>query len=167
MRKTLMLAFAIFLAFGLSYALAEEDPFAGLDDAGDTGTDAPDSGSSIRAKKKVKVVPEIFEGIVQKVIAPDERYPMVRGLKVKITKSPKSKSLPHRDIKKKEIYSCIIDFKMAADKIDLTDEKNQVNIGAWYFEKGDKVVGIVKEKKAKGLILDTIQRKSKGKGKKK
>ncbi len=160
MKKIFLFTMIFMLILGLGFAVAEDDPFADLGGSDDGGLAAPDGSSSIRAKKKA--VPEMFEGKI-KAIQKSKTFPMVRALQIEISKPPKCTKAPHNELVKKETYLFRVDFKMGKDgKLDMADSNNQENMGAWYFDKNDKVEGVIKEaiKGKKGqYVLEFVQRK--------
>jgi hypothetical protein len=163
MKRSLVYAFiaGLILILGASFAWSQDDPFAGLGGSGDSAVAAPDGSSSIRAKRKVSK--ETFEGIVVAINKGKAEFPMLESLQVKITKQPGSKAEPHRSLDKGAVIDFTIQYAMTTDgkvtMLNMASEENQTNIGAYYFQKGDKVQGEVIEKTDKGYVLKWIERK--------
>lgn len=157
LKRSLLYALVLMISLGLGIASAQDDPFAGLGGGEDDGLAAPDGSSSIRAKRKASKA--MFEGTVISVSKKGVYFPRVLTVKVKVTKASKSKTAPHNEIKKDQIYTFMVNYVEKDGKIVMKDKDNQANIGAYYLEKGDKVMAEVKDKLDKTFRLLYIERK--------
>ncbi len=168
MKKTIFLAIGLLAILGLGLAIAQEapagdnaqvvldDPFAGLGAADDTGLAIPDGSSSIRAKKKVD--PRIFKGRVEIVKTDEKVWPRVYELKIKVLTPPSCKKGAHPELKKGQSYDFTVNWNRKDGKFDFNDANNKYNIGIYYMQKGDKIEGMIKEKKDGKFILEYLKR---------
>ncbi len=158
MKRVLLLSLVMLCALGLSIGYAQDDPFAGLGGGEDSGLGTPDGASSIRAKKKAS--PQTFEGRVQAIVKNEKDFPNVKQLKVKITKAPSAKKAPHKELKKGQVYEFSVDWALNKDgKPCMKKQENVPHVGIFFMEKGDKVVGELKEVKDGKYILKFLERK--------
>jgi len=158
MKRAMMFSVVMMLMMGLSFAFAQEDPFAGLGGGGEEdGLAAPDGSSSIRAKRKA--TKETFQGMVIQVEKDEKSFPAITKIMVKVTKPPKCKKAPHSELKKGKVYEFTILYNMKDKVLDLADKDNQTNVGAWYLRKKDKVRAEIKEGKDGKYVLKYIERK--------
>jgi|GEM_PF-3133470 len=160
MKKTFIIGLLAGLMLVLSYSIlaAEDDPFAGMDPGANSGVETPDGASSIRAKKKPS--PKAFEGKIKAVAKSDKNFPMVTALKIEVSKVPTDKTGANGELEAKKIYFFALKYKKTADnKVDYADESTKENVGAFFFEKNDKIVAEIAEKKGNVYILEYVQRK--------
>jgi hypothetical protein len=125
-------------------ALAQVD-FGGGDDLGALAKNAAsgsdtDSGSSLRAKKTVDL-DKMFKD--QAVTAQGTVADVSEGkfpnavVTVSIVRAPSGEL--GKDIRKGKKIKFKTAFKVKGKDIDWSDENNQMNAGAWYLQKNDKV----------------------------
>jgi len=158
MKRISLLSIIFLLILGLSMAYSQTDPFADLGGGEEDSLEVPDGSSSIRAKRKAKK--DAFVGEVIKVRKKTKTFPYVEFVKIKIIKQAKVKNDLQKQLEVGKVYKFVIDYKMKDGKFDYTDKNNQKNIGAYFFEKGDKVMGKAIEKlKGKQFKVEYLQRK--------
>ena len=121
----------------------ESDPLSELAALGEMFSDAsPDGGGSIRAKQAANTDQsrrlKDKRNITAKVEAVKAgRFPTV-ALKVKVTRAAKEgegKAIP-----KNTVLVVVPDFNIRGGEVDLRDPQTARNAGAWYLNRGDKVM---------------------------
>jgi hypothetical protein len=125
-------------------ALAQVD-FGGGDDLGALAKNAAsggesDSGSSLRAKKTVDLDKMFKDQAVsaQGTVADvsEGKFPNAE-VTINILRAPSGDL--GKDVRKGKQIKFKPVFKMKGKDIDWSDENTQINAGAWYLQKGDKV----------------------------
>lgn len=158
MKRISILTIFILVILGLSFGYSQEDPFADLGGGNDDSLEVPDGSSSIRAKRKA--IKDAFEGEVVSVKKKTKVFPYVQFVKIKVTKQALVKDELQKKLEVGKTYKFIITYKDKDGKFDFTDKDNQKNIGAWFFEKGDKVRGklieMLKKKECKVEYLERL-----------
>lgn len=142
-----------------------EDPLAGI--AGMKGTSVafaqPEAGGSIRATKPqllTALIPhEPTERLEAEVIEVKRgTFPAV-GLKLKIRRAPKAGPYAKQLVGNKD-FIAVIAFSGKQQMVDMSNEQNQRNAGAFYLQPKDRVFVHVNQLDAKGnaASIDWIER---------
>lgn len=118
-----------------------------------------DSGSSLRAKKTAEL---------KKLLKDRKTTAMGKVAAVKTGEFPKAMVMVRifrgptgalgKEIRKGKTIAFIPNLKMKGGQVDLSDTKTQANIGAYYLEKGDRVVVKVGEEVKGGYRAEVITR---------
>ena len=119
------------------------DPLSELAALGDALADTgPEVGGSIRAKKDAQLAelqrlkaPENVEGRVEEVRR--GRFPAV-ALRIRVLRP--AQSGPGKELRRNAIVVVVPALAVTAGKVRLDDPATQVNAGAFYLRRGDRVV---------------------------
>ena len=140
----------------------EDDPLGELAAMADfLSDDGPDAGGSIRAKQEADVdrskrlkdprnISAKVEGVKRGT------FPTV-ALKLKVTKP--AKQGVGKDVAKNSVIVVIPDLKVRAAKTDFSDGATVLNTGAFYLNRGDKIVVRLGKKTGKYWTVEYIERK--------
>lgn len=138
------------------------DPLAELAALGDEMAEVgAEGGSSIRAKKEADLGRATrmkdrrnIEAQVEEVNA--ARFPLV-AVKLKVRKSAKEGY--GKDLARNAKIVVVPQMKFAGKTADLSDEATLLNAGAYYLQRGDKVMVRLGEKKGNAYSAEYIERK--------
>lgn len=164
MRLSLIAIMCTGLLIGASVEAQDDDvdPLAELAELGDAlADDGPEGGGSIRAKKDADLTrskrikdPNNFEAKVDSVKG--AKFPLV-AIRLKITKPAKKGA--GKALKRNQQIVIYPKLKVSGGKVALEDGATLINAGAFYLQKGDKVVVRLGTQKGKLWEAEYIERK--------
>lgn len=160
---TIGFAVGVFLLVGPSAEAQDPDPLAELaalgDEIAETG---PEGGGSIRAKKEADLGrtkrlqdKRNIEAQVEEVN--NARFPLV-AIRLRVRK-PAKEGAGKTAVERNAKIVVVPAMKFSGKQADLTDSQTLTNAGAFYLQRGDRVMVRLGEKKGEVWSAEYIERK--------